>query len=190
MEWTLSVLQRKEHCYPTIDFSNASEKHFNKEEKSKIPCLCRICGNRWSSFLRNIVELKTTCRKCLNGESWTHQRLLRDAYLLPLIDFRLVTHHHFDRASYSHIPCICRRCNRQWSTVIGGLFRRKGKCPVCETKEKWTYNLYEQAVVLLPGVLFDKVLGSSVRQKKTLSASCLQCNCKLQLRPSAIMDKS
>lgn len=129
--WTLDrlLIRLNEVHGDKFDYSQITKEHV-KNSESRIPVTCKTCYHRWEPDIHSHVR-GTKCPGCVKRVPWTLERvLIRFAEVHgDIYDYSEITREQIINCN-SHIPIICKTCNRRWNPTIDSHVKGGG-CPKC-----------------------------------------------------------
>jgi formylmethanofuran dehydrogenase subunit E len=113
------------------DYSQITEDHI-KHQQCHVPIKCNTCKYEWSPTISRHIYGKYGCPKCAGLAPITLESLIENTSKIhgDKYDYSLVTEDHI-KGNTSHIPVICRACQKTWFPDISSHINHKSGCPRC-----------------------------------------------------------
>lgn len=178
--WTLeSFLEAAKKIHGDTICYESVKKSMIKNQKSRVPLTCNICGHEWSPTIVNHINKQRHCPSCTNSLPWTLERFIEAAIDIhgKSFNYSQITKEHI-KGRDSHVPVICYICNYHWSPRIHDHIRGKG-CPKCAGNNPWTLQSFILAAIEIHNTKYDysNITDADIKnQNSHLQIKCLKCN--------------
>ena len=100
-----------------------------KDQKSKLECLCLICGHRWLASSNKLLQGRG-CPKCAGNYRRSHNEFISE---MKIINDNIEILGEYINIS-TKIKVRCKKCGKQWSVFPDSILRGHG-CKACSNPQ-------------------------------------------------------
>lgn len=155
--------------------------------KTKIKCLCLVCGNKWEPIANSLLQ-GHFCPKCAGTQRKTHEEFLKE---VEKLNSNVTVLGKYVSAN-TKIECECKICNNRWMAVPTSLLGGSG-CMEC-AKRKMSNIKRKPHEVFVDEVKsinpYVEVVGEYVDNKTKIQCKCLVCHKVWNVIPNSLLHGS
>lgn len=153
--------------------------------KTKIECLCKICGYTWNATPDSILR-GTGCRKCADKERSSLLKKTTDTFIneLRMINDKIEIIGEYTGAN-DNIACKCIICDYMWSPISSSLLQGCG-CPYCSGCITLTHDEFVEKIKekINENII---ILGKYVNSTTKIECKCKKCGYVWDTLPERIL---
>lgn len=155
-----------------------------KGRNEKIRCRCKLCGNEWEAWPRNLLN-GTGCNKCANGRrgkktTWTTESFVK-TMTLRMPNIVILGEY---KNMQEKIEVECKKCQYKWSVRPDHLLDGHG-CPRCGHSLKKTNDIFREQVKAVNQLVVPISEYENGRAK--VKCECKICGKKWDVIPNKVL---
>lgn len=151
-------------------------------DRTKIECRCKICGNEWCAIPHNLLR-REGCSNCAKNKKKTHEEFIEELSKLNK-NIKILGEY---MGAKTPIECECLIDGYRWFATPDMLLGHTG-CPKCHNvARRDTASFVCEMKEINPNI---KILGEYINLKTKTKCVCLVCNNEWDTTPANLLNRS
>ena len=157
-----------------------------KSNKTKMKCVCNICGHTWMSTSDMLIH-KRGCRKCFEKRVYVSVEQAKERVVSLYGDSIFV-----DWDSYKNVgtllDCRCSVCGYEWKSKLHQLTKNSGMCPNCaRIYSRLPFDIVQQRIDLISNSTIKINKKEYVNTRTPVEAVCTKCGHSWKITANSLL---